>query len=74
MDSTVKGAGEGFLKKDCVGLGATAKGRSRNRVIVKLDSSGRMAGNLAWFWRHDNRVCQLDKGFFTPAQLMRSMS
>ena len=62
-----------FLKRDCPGNGKTTHGRSQNRVIVNIDANGNLVENWAVAWRHDNRLLQLDAGFFTRAQQMRKL-
>lgn len=66
-----KGDGK-FLKADCTGAGKAKNGRSQNRIIVKIDSSGTLVEGEAWVWRHDDRVLKLDAGFFAAAKTMRS--
>ncbi len=61
-----------YLKKDCAGQGQTKLGRSKNRVIVRVTNDGKLVEDWAVAWRHDNRLLQLDKGFFTRAKFMRS--
>lgn len=72
MPAGSKGQGEYFLKGDCTGAGATAHGRSKNRIIVKMSKDDKLVEGAAWAWRHDNRILKLDAGFFERAQFMRS--
>src|SRR5215475_8992866 len=60
-----------YLKRDCPGNGKTPMGRSQNRVIVAIGTDGVLVENWAVAWRHDNRLLQLDKGFFVRAKPMR---
>lgn len=60
-----------YLKKDCTGSGKTKNGRSQNRVIVALTSDGTLVEGWAIAWRHDDRLLELDGGFFKRAQSMR---
>ena len=55
-----------------VAEGKTANGRSQNRIIVKTNTDGTLVEDWAVAWRHDNRLLQLDKGFFDRAKTMRS--
>lgn len=48
--------GEYFLKADSTGAGSGNSQRSKNRVIVKVDSTGKLIENTGWVWRHDNRI------------------
>lgn len=61
------------LKRDCPGAGKTAMGRSQNRVIVRIGSDGKLVENWAVAWRHDNRLLQLDAGFFKRAEGMKNL-
>jgi hypothetical protein len=69
---TARGVGEVFLKKDAVGSGSGNSQRSKNRLIVKTDSTGKLIENEAWVWRHDNRILKLGAGFFKRAATMRA--
>ena len=60
-----------YLKKDCPGKGKTANGRSQNRIIVRLTSDGKLVEDWAVAWRHDDRLLQLDEGFFKRGKTMR---
>ena len=65
--------GEYFLKADSTGAGSGNSQRSKNRVVVKVDSAGKLIENTGWVWRHDNRVEKLGAGFFRRAQFYRGM-
>ena len=65
--------GEYFLKADSTGSGSGNSQRSKNRVIVKVDSTGKLIENTGWVWRHDDRIEKLGAGFFKRAQFFRSM-
>jgi hypothetical protein len=60
-----------YLKADCPGTGKTKYGRTQNRVIVAVTQEGDLVENWAVFWRHDDRLMTLDKGFFTRGKSMR---
>jgi hypothetical protein len=60
-----------FLKKDCSGSGKTKMGRSQNRIIVALTKGGDLVEDWAVAWRHDDRLLQLDEGFFKRAKTWR---
>jgi hypothetical protein len=62
-----------YLKKDCPGEGKTKMGRSQNRVIVRVTKEGTLVEDWAVAWRHDNRLLQLDRGFFERAKFMRDL-
>lgn len=67
-----RGVGEKFLKCDATGAGA-GNGRSKNRVVTKVNSAGALIEGEAWIWRHDNRVEKMGKGFFERAVMYRNM-
>ena len=68
-----KSGGEYFLKMDATGHGSGSSERSKNRLIVKVNSVGGLIEGEAWVWRHDNRIEKLGSGFFTRAKMLRSM-
>ncbi len=67
-----KTGGEYFLKCDATGSGSGNSQRSKNRVVVKVDSSGKLIENTGWIWRHDNRVEKMGAGFFARAKVFRA--
>jgi hypothetical protein len=69
-DSGVKWEGY-YLKTDCPGSGKTKLGRSQNRIIVAMTRQDALIDDWAVAWRHDDRLLQLDAGFFKRAQSMR---
>ena len=68
----IKPAGCEYRKKDIAGQG---KGnRTKNRIIVAVDTTTeKVVEDLAYLWRHDDRVLKLSAGFFTRAATYRSM-
>ena len=68
-----KSGGEYFLKMDATGHGSGSSERSKNRLIVKVNSAGGLIEGEAWVWRHDNRIEKLGSGFFTRAKMLRGM-
>ncbi|WP_374393317.1 hypothetical protein [Tabrizicola sp.] len=68
-----KSGGEYFLKMDATGHGSGSSERSKNRLIVKVNSVGGLIEGEAWVWRHDNRIEKLGSGFFTRAKMLRGM-
>jgi hypothetical protein len=60
-----------YLKKDCPGKGATANGRSQNRIVVATTTDGKLVEDWAVAWRHDDRLLELSDGFFKRAKTMR---
>ena len=71
IDPSARGEGENFIKKDATGSGKVKGGRSKNRVIVKVDAAGALIEGQAWVWRHDDRFLKLGAGFFKRAKMMR---
>ena len=63
--------GEYHLKMDCPGSGKTKFGRSKNRIIVRIDNEGNLVEGWAVAWRHDDRLLKLGSGFFDRGQMMR---
>jgi hypothetical protein len=61
-----------YLKGDCPGAGATKHGRSQNRIIVRV-KDGKLIEDWAIAWRHDDRLLQLDEGFFKRAKTYRAL-
>lgn len=68
-----KAKDEMFLKADATGSGTGNSQRSKNRVIVRVDSTGTLVEGEAWIWRHDNRVEKLGEGFFKRAEMHRKL-
>lgn len=60
-----------YLKRDCVGSGKPSYGRTQNRIIVRVTTSGRLVENFALLWRHDERIIKLGSGFFKRAAAFR---
>src|SRR4051812_12602237 len=61
-----------YRKKDVAGAGFG--NRTKNRVVVVVDTTTeKLVEDMAYFWRHDDRVFKLAPGFFTRARGMRNM-
>lgn len=67
--------GTNYKKHDVPGSGSGGRySRTKNRVVVAVNkTTGKLVEDLAYFWRHDNRIYQLNKGFFDRAKFFRNM-